>query len=67
MTKVLPVGHSGLMNIMMCQKSGLGNISNELNYTRKKDYLVMFLFHLLMALPVSLKGSFASEQKSLHE
>ena len=56
MTKVLAVMHSGIMKILMRQKSVLGNLSDELNYSRigkvhqaekkkkkkKKEYLGMF-------------------------
>ena len=66
MTKALAGIHSGIMDILMCQKSVLGNISDELNYSRKeklyqkKKCLVMLL---LITLPLLPRGAFSSEHK----
>lgn len=70
MTEALAGIHSGVMDILVWQKSVLGNISDEMNYSRieklyqkRKEYLVTLLFNLLMALPLLLRGTFSSEQK----
>lgn len=70
MTEALAGMHSGVMDLWVRQKSVLGNISDELNYSRieklyqkRKEYLVMLLFNLLVALPLLLRGTFSSEHK----
>lgn len=66
MTKTLAGIHSGIMDILLHQKSVPGNISDELNYSRKeklyqeKKYLVMLL---LITLPLLPRGTFSSEHK----
>lgn len=39
MTKALAGIHSGIMDILVHQKSVLGNISDELNYSRKEKII----------------------------
>lgn len=66
MTKALAGIHSGIMDILLHQKSVPGTISDELNYSRKeklyqeKKYLVMLL---LITLPLLPRGTFSSEHK----
>lgn len=68
MTKVLAVMHSGIMKILMRQKSVLGNLSDELNYSRigkvhqaEKKKKKKSIWEC--SVPLLLKGTFSSEHK----